>query len=55
MAIVWTEEQINKEFTHFSSLPYPLQFRIVNRFLKQDKKNWSYFEALLQLWLEREK
>lgn len=54
MKKIWTEKRIDKEFTHFTSLPYQLQFQIVERFLKQDKGNWSYFETLLQIWIERE-
>ena len=54
MKKIWTDKRIDKEFTHFASLPYALQFRMVNRFLKQDKGNWSYFKTLLQIWLESE-
>ena len=47
-----TQKQIDKEFHHFYKLPYSLQFQIVSKFLKQDKKNWSYFKWLLHLWIE---
>ncbi len=52
--IVWTKKRIDKEFKHFSSLPYSLQFQIVERFLQSNKKDWQYFHALMQIWMESE-